>query len=90
VPYYKKKGIGRDELVKQVNLRTQAGKLREQSKVRVIVNENDFLLQQDDISWLRSTFSKSHLTVFPDGGHLGNIGEAKVQQAIMKALDGLK
>lgn len=90
VPYYKKKGIGRDELVKQVNLRTQAGKLREQSKVRIIVNENDFLLQQDDISWLRSTFSKSHLTVFPDGGHLGNIGEAKVQQAIMKALDGLK
>jgi hypothetical protein len=90
VPYYEKKGIRKDQLAKEVNLKTQGSKLRSQSKVRVIINENDFLLRSEDVSWLRSTFSKSHLTVFPDGGHLGNIGDPRVQQALIKALDGLK
>jgi ABC-type transporter lipoprotein component MlaA len=90
VPYYGKKGISKDQLVKQVNLKTQASQLRAQSKVRVIINENDFLLRSEDVSWLRSTFSKSHLTVFPDGGHLGNIADPRVQEALMRALDGLK
>lgn len=90
VPYYEQKGVARDQLVREVNLKTQGSKLHEQSKVRVIVNENDFLLRPQDISWLRSIFTNSRLTVFPDGGHLGNIGDPKVQQAIMKCLDGLK
>jgi pimeloyl-ACP methyl ester carboxylesterase len=90
VPYYEKKGIRKDQLAKEVNLKTQGSKLRSQSKVRVIINENDFLLRSEDVSWLRTTFSKSHLTVFPDGGHLGNIGDPRVQQALIKALDGLK
>jgi phospholipid-binding lipoprotein MlaA len=90
VPYYKQKGISKDQLVKEVNLKTQGSKLRSQSRVRVITNENDFLLRSEDVSWLRSTFPKSRLTIFPDGGHLGNIGEPKVQQAIMESLDGLK
>ena len=90
VPYYKQKGITRDQLVREVNLKTQSSKLHAQSKVRVIVNENDFLLRPQDITWLRSIFTNSRLTVFPDGGHLGNIGDTKVQEAIMKCLDGLK
>jgi phospholipid-binding lipoprotein MlaA len=90
VPYYKQKGISKDQLVKEVNLKTQGSKLRSQSRVRVITNENDFLLRSEDVSWLRSTFPKSRLTIFPDGGHLGNIGEPKVQQAIMESLEGLK
>jgi phospholipid-binding lipoprotein MlaA len=90
VPYYKEKGITRDQLVREVNLKTQSSKLHAQSKVRVIVNENDFLLRPQDITWLRSIFTNSRLTVFPDGGHLGNIGDTKVQEAIMKCLDGLK
>ena len=90
VPYYKQKGISKDQLLKEVSLKTQGSKLRAQSKVRVIVNKNDFLLRSEDLSWLRSTIPASQLTVFPDGGHLGNIGEPKVQQAILKSLDGLK
>jgi ABC-type transporter lipoprotein component MlaA/pimeloyl-ACP methyl ester carboxylesterase len=90
VPYYKQKGISKDQLLKEVNLKTQGSKLRAQSKVRVIVNKNDFLLRPEDLSWLRSTFPKSRLTIFPEGGHLGNIGDPKVQQAIMNSLDGLK
>lgn len=90
VPYYKQKGISEDKLERDVNLRSQESKLRAQSKIRVITNQNDFLLRSSDVAWLRSTFPASRLTIFPEGGHLGNIGEEKVQKAILKSLDGLK
>ncbi len=90
VPYYQQKGVSMNDLLKEANLRAHANKLRAQSKIRIITNENDFLLQSKDVAWLRSTFPKSRLTVFPEGGHLGNIGEPKVQQVILKGLEGLK
>lgn len=90
VPYYQQKGISVDKLMRDVDLRSQESKLRAQSKIRIITNENDFLLRSKDVAWLRSTFPKSRLTIFPEGGHLGNIGEPKVQQAILKSLEGLK
>jgi phospholipid-binding lipoprotein MlaA len=90
VPYYQQQNVSMDKLEKDVDLRSQESKLRAQSKVRVIINQNDFLLRAKDVAWLRSTFPSSRLTVFPDGGHLGNIGEPKVQNAILKSLNGLK
>jgi ABC-type transporter lipoprotein component MlaA len=90
VPYYKQKGISEGKLERDVDLRTQESKLRAQSKIRVITNQNDFLLRSSDVAWLRSTFPASRLTIFPEGGHLGNIGDEKVQKAILKSLDGLK
>ena len=90
VPYYQQKGISADKLKRDVDLKSQESKLRAQSKIRIITNENDFLLRSKDVSWLRSTFPASRLTIFPEGGHLGNIGEPKVQQAILKDLEGLK
>ena len=90
VPYYQQKGISADKLKRDVDLTSQESKLRAQSKIRIITNENDFLLRSKDVSWLRSTFPASRLTIFPEGGHLGNIGEPKVQQAILKDLEGLK
>jgi hypothetical protein len=88
--YYKQKGISKAKLERDVDLRVQESKLRAQSKIRVITNQNDFLLRPSDVAWLRSTFPASRLTIFPEGGHLGNIGEEKVQKAILKSLDGLK
>ena len=90
VPYYQQQGVGLKELLREANLRSHAGGLRRQAKVRVLVNRNDFLLPPNDLSWLRSTFSGSQLTVFPDGGHLGNLGDAPVQKAILGSLDGLR
>ncbi len=90
VPYYQQQGVSMDKLERDVDLRSQESKLRAQSKVRVIINQNDFLLRPKDVAWLRSTFPSSRLTVFHDGGHLGNIGEPKVQDAILKSLSGLK
>jgi ABC-type transporter lipoprotein component MlaA/pimeloyl-ACP methyl ester carboxylesterase len=89
VPYYKERGVGIDRLVREGSLRTHEAGLRKQSKSRLLVNRNDFLLKPGDVSWLRSTFGSSRVTVFPDGGHLGNLGEPAVQKALIEALDGM-
>jgi ABC-type transporter lipoprotein component MlaA/pimeloyl-ACP methyl ester carboxylesterase len=88
-PYYKERGVDFNGLVREGSLRTHEAGLRKQSKTRVLVNQNDFLLKPGDLSWLRSTFNQSRLTVFSDGGHLGNLGDPPVQSALIKALDGL-
>jgi ABC-type transporter lipoprotein component MlaA/pimeloyl-ACP methyl ester carboxylesterase len=90
VPFYQKQGVGLERLMHESNLRSHESKLRRQSKIRVLANRNDFLLPQNDLSWLRSTFSPSQLTVFPDGGHLGNLGDSSVRNAILGSLGGLQ
>jgi ABC-type transporter lipoprotein component MlaA len=93
VPYYKRRGIDLSDpaaLEQAGNLRTLADGLRANNKIRLIVNENDFLLPREDLDWLRATFAPEHLTVFPQGGHLGNLAQPDVQAAILKALEGLR
>lgn len=90
VPYYQSRGITTAELLRHANLRNSAQKLRNQPKIRIITNRNDFLLPDKDLRWLKSIFSSSQLTVFPEGGHLGNLDDPAVEKAIIKALDGLK
>jgi len=70
-------------------LRTYDTALRANPNVRVIVNQNDFLLEDEDLAWLHATFTPEQLTVFPQGGHLGNLFNPSVQKSIMRALDGL-
>ena len=90
VPYYQKQGIGMNTMLREGNLRAQESRLQAQPKVRVITNKNDFLLPSKDLSWLKSTLAPSQLTVFPEGGHLGNLASPTVQKAITQALSGLK
>ena len=90
VPYYQAKGVSREELLRHANLRNNARKLRNQPKIRIITNRNDFLLPAQDLRWLKNNFSSSQLTVFPQGGHLGNLNDPAVEKAISQALSGLK
>jgi len=55
-----------------------------------MVNRNDFLLADEDLAWLRATFGSEQLTVFEQGGHLGNLSNPAVQKTILEALAGLK
>lgn len=89
-PYYNKKGISTKELLRYSNLRNIEQKLRNQSKIRYITNSNDFMLHNDDLSWLKKTFSSSQLFIFPQGGHLGNVNSPPVKKAVIKSLQGLK
>ena len=93
IPYYWSHGIelgAPDTMEKAGDLRTYAAGLRANPDIRLIVNRNDFLLPDEDLAWLKTTFAADQLTVFEQGGHLGNLSHPAVQKAILGALAGLQ
>jgi ABC-type transporter lipoprotein component MlaA/pimeloyl-ACP methyl ester carboxylesterase len=90
IPYYQSKGVGLKDFAREANLQSYENSLRSQPKTRVIINRNDFLITPQEISWLQSTFGSSHLKIFTEGGHLGNLATEPVQKAILHSLDGLR
>jgi pimeloyl-ACP methyl ester carboxylesterase len=91
-PYDKARGIdlkSEDVLKRGTDLTTYTAELHGNPDIRLISNRNDFLLAQQDIAWIEATFGPSQRTLFPNGGHLGNLDQPLVQQAILRALDGL-
>jgi len=84
IPYYWSHGIelsDPDALEKAGSLRTYAAGL---------FHRADFLLPDEDLAWLKTIFAEKQLTVFKQGGHLGNLSHPAVQQAILESLDGLQ
>jgi ABC-type transporter lipoprotein component MlaA len=92
VPYYQSRGMesAPATLDRAGDLRSYDAGLRGNTNVWAIVNENDFLLGDDDLGWLRSTFAPGQLTIFQQGGHLGNLYNPGVQKIILGALEGIK
>jgi ABC-type transporter lipoprotein component MlaA/pimeloyl-ACP methyl ester carboxylesterase len=92
IPYYSAHGVAStaETLEKTGDLRTYDAGLRANPDIRVIVNQNDFLLTDDDQAWLHTTFGPDELTVFPQGGHLGNLANPAVQKAILAALTPMR
>ena len=91
-PYDKSLGIDItdiDVLRHGTDLTIYTPELQANPKIRLVLNQNDIFLADSDVAWVESTFAPSQVTVFPDGGHLGNLGQPAVQQAILRALDGL-
>jgi hypothetical protein len=79
-----------ETLEKAGDLRTYDDALRANANIRVIVNQNDFLLTDADLSWLHATFPTNQLTVFAKGGHLGNLFNPGVQKSILSALTPMR
>ncbi len=93
IPYYRCRGIelsAPDSLEKASSLRSYAAGLHANPNIRIIVNQNDFLLADEDLAWFRATVAPEQLTVFEQGGHLGNLINPEVQKSILGALAGLK
>jgi ABC-type transporter lipoprotein component MlaA len=93
IPYYRTRGLPSptaEALDKAGDLRTYEAGLRTNANIRIIVNQNDFLLADEDLAWLRATFSPEQLTVFEQGGHLGNLFNPSVQKTILGALANMK
>jgi len=91
-PYYETRGLAgptTNELAKAGDLRTYGPGLSANVKIRVIANENDFLLTADDLAWLQGVLGPARVTLFKEGGHLGNLAKPAVQEAILEALKGL-
>jgi pimeloyl-ACP methyl ester carboxylesterase len=100
IPYYQARGLASpaqasprraaEALEKAGDLRTYDAGLRANPDIRVIVNQNDFLLTDEDLAWLHATFAPEQLTVFAQGGHLGNLSNLTVQKAILAALTPMR
>ena len=71
------------------NLRYYSSGLQGNPKVRIIANRNDLFLAPEDLNWLETTFAPDQTALFDRGGHLGNLSQPAVQQAIQDALAGL-
>jgi hypothetical protein len=71
------------------DLRIYSAALQENSNIRIIANHNDLFLAKEDVAWIKATFDPAKVTLFEHGGHLGNLSQPAVQQAILTALDGL-
>jgi len=93
IPYYSGRNIGgptATTLAKAGDLRTYESGLRANADIRIITNENDFLLTDADLAWLHATFAPDQLTVFAQGGHLGNLVNPAVQKSILAALTPMR
>lgn len=78
----------RESMLANASLASIADALAADSRIRVATNDDDFLLREGDVGWLEETFG-GRLTVFPEGGHLGNLHEPGVQAGIMAMFEGL-
>lgn len=92
VPYYSARGINLndpEQLQAVLSLRAMEAGLKDNPKVRLVLNANDPLLHQEDVDWLEATFKSDRMTLFQRGGHLGNLGETVVQREILRAVADL-
>ncbi len=88
IPYFADKEGGTRstaELFDAANLYSQEAGLRDDERIAVFTNKDDFILQPSDLAWLEDVFA-GRITVFPGGGHLGNMFMPQVQAAFMAGL----
>lgn len=85
-PAEKQHGISEVSLDQATDLQHLGSTLRRHGGVRVIQNRNDFLLSSGDRDWLDRTLG-DRITWLPGGGHLGNLSDPALRQALARALD---
>jgi ABC-type transporter lipoprotein component MlaA/pimeloyl-ACP methyl ester carboxylesterase len=75
-----------DSAASETGIRNIENKLKNNSKVRVIHNLDDFLENDRQRQYLQDLF-KERITFFDHGGHLGNLYTTQFHDAMFKALD---
>jgi ABC-type transporter lipoprotein component MlaA len=80
-------GAGRtqEELIGAAGVRGLEAALSGNERVWAVVNENDFVLGEDDREWLARVLGP-RLIRFADGGHLGNLHREEVRSALVELL----
>ncbi|MDT4839132.1 hypothetical protein FQZ97_729150 [compost metagenome] len=71
-----------EQLNQQVSLYALEGYLRDNRKLGVMHNTDDFILGPGDLGFLRRTFG-DRLTLYPRGGHCGNLNYRDNSAAIL-------
>jgi len=78
-------GAAADQMLKGETLYGLHDFLASHREVEVFHNADDFLLRPQDIAYLKSTLG-NRLTLFPNGGHMGNIWYPTNQLLLAQAL----
>ncbi len=93
LPYFAGRGIGIEHteagaqaMFERSRLQRVAAGLQAHEGVRVFTNRNDFLMRAEDIEWLEGLLGE-RLTVFEDGGHLGNLYKTYIRAVIGEVLN---
>lgn len=75
LPYYREK-LGEDlkleQLVERARLNNIEDYLKNSSKIAVVTNADELILDESDFQFLKSTFG-NRLLIYPYGGHCGNM-----------------
>ncbi|MEK1907346.1 MAG: serine/threonine protein kinase [Pseudomonas sp.] len=89
IPYWRKKfdGGSIDQLVQQVSLYALEDYLKSSPKIAVMHNADDLILGPGDLGFLRRTFG-DRLTVYPHGGHCGNLNYRVNTDAMLEFFRG--
>lgn len=74
LPYLQfiKPGTTKGELVKNCDLHSIRDYLKQSDKILVLGNEDDIILSENDVKFIRETFG-GRAVLFPRGGHCGNL-----------------
>lgn len=86
LPYLQKeeKSLTMNDLEKRASLRSIAGDLAKNPRIRILHNLDDFLLSKEDIRFL-DTVMKKRITWFDCGGHLGNMFFPLFQKCLLES-----
>jgi hypothetical protein len=76
-----------EAMVQMNDLRALEAPLRDNARLRVFANQNDFLTSGDDLAWLTEVVGAERVHVFPSGGHLGALHRPEVQAVVLAPLD---
>jgi phospholipid-binding lipoprotein MlaA len=80
-----KQGVTEAQIESSVDLRNRESNLTQVENLHLVLSDNDFLLNQSDLDWFKSTFA-GKTTVFEQGGHLGELWRPELQGAIRAQL----
>ncbi|MGL4910280.1 MAG: serine/threonine protein kinase, partial [Cetobacterium sp.] len=71
-----------NDMIKYGDLRIIKTYLKNQNKIAVVTNEDDFILAEKDKIFIKDVFKNNHL-IYPVGGHCGNMFyETNVQKML--------
>jgi hypothetical protein len=93
LPYYRDRlgtVASAEDLLAKNDLRSIADGLRDNPKLRVFANRNDFLTSDEDVDWLTAQVGPERTRFFPTGGHVGNLYKPEVQAEVMRSLADLQ
>jgi len=80
-PHLESRGISATQLDTASDLRNRMSGLVKAGSVHLFLTGNDFLLTSEHLAWFREHFPGHH-TYNEKGGHMGNLWEPKIQDAL--------